>query len=53
MGGPVSRQAVSRLGHVRFGRDRGKRQRYREIERRRNKETDLTIKIPNRAGWPN
>jgi hypothetical protein len=27
------------LGKVRFGRDRGERQRYREIETQRNKET--------------
>jgi hypothetical protein len=53
VGGPFSRQADLRLGQVRFGRDRGKRQRYREIERHRNKETYLTIKILNRAWWPN
>jgi hypothetical protein len=29
-------------------RDRGERQRYREIERHRNKETELTI-IPSKA----
>jgi hypothetical protein len=31
-------------GEVRFGRDRGERQRYREIERHSNKETYLATK---------
>jgi hypothetical protein len=41
---------VSRQAYLRFSRDRGERQRYREIERHRNKETELTIKIPSKAG---
>ncbi len=36
-GGRASRQAV--IFKVRLGRDRGERQRYREIERHRNKGT--------------
>ncbi len=44
-GGRVSRQA-----YLSFRKDRGERQGYREIERHRNKETELTIKIPSKAG---
>ncbi len=33
-----------------FERNRGERQRYREIERHRNIGTELTIKIPRKAG---
>jgi hypothetical protein len=47
-GGHVSRSAYLKL--VRFRRDRRERQRYREIERHRNKETELLIKIPSKAG---
>jgi hypothetical protein len=39
---------VSSVGLPR--RDRGERQRYREIERHRNKETEPTIKVPSKAG---
>jgi hypothetical protein len=47
----AGRQAGQHIqGLVSFGRDRGERQREREIERHRNKETGLTIKIPNKAG---
>ena len=34
-------------GSVRFGRDRGGEP---EIERHRNKDTDMTIKIPSKDG---
>jgi hypothetical protein len=39
------------LGEIE-GRDRGERQRYRDIETKII-ETELTIKIPSKAGWPN
>jgi hypothetical protein len=41
---------VSRQAYLRLRRDRGERQRYREIERHRNKETELTIKTLSKAG---
>jgi hypothetical protein len=31
----------------------GKRQRYKEIEKHRNKEKELTITILSKARWPN
>ncbi len=49
VGGQDIRQADLRLD---LGKKRGETEvkRCREIERDRNKETELTIKIPNKAG---
>jgi hypothetical protein len=51
VGGWVGRQTGRfklRLGCVMVVRDRGERHRYREIDRHKNKETELTIKIPSK-----
>ncbi len=42
--------SVGRIFKVRFGRKREKEGKDRDIEIHTNKETELTIKIPSKAG---
>ncbi len=52
VGEQVSRQAYLRFSQV-WERQWGETERYKEIRRHRSKETELTNKIPSKAGQPN